>query len=196
MMKRKASTYEGKSPANNAKTGGAAKKAEHATVAAGLPRTARASAVSNCGRLPDASQFPSVSLSGRLPSPANCTGPIALACLLGTRGANWPRESRLTPFRPGGPRETGFVSALAWALSSPALGPARMVHGIAKGVKDAASQAQRSLAEELVALRMRLETGEITKVEFKREKARIETGGKEPVAKTAKPPRRKRGKVA
>ncbi|MCK4375682.1 MAG: hypothetical protein KAX19_10145, partial [Candidatus Brocadiae bacterium] len=69
-----------------------------------------------------------------------------------------------------------LVSALAWLLSSPVLGPARMVHGIARGVRDAALRGP-SPAEELLALRMRLETGDITNAEFQRERARIEGTG-------------------
>ena len=175
MSKKKASTAKRKAAAN---------KAERTKVAAGLPAKARVSAAYNCRYLPDASQFAAASLSRRLPSPANFTGPITLARLFGTRGADWPREFRLTPFRPGRPREMGLVKALAWLVSSPVLGAPRMVHGIAKGVRDAAWQEERSLEEELLALRMRLETGEITEAEFEREKARIEAAGEEPVAKT------------
>ena len=189
-MKKRASTDRRKAAAN---------KAERTKVAAGLSATAKVSTAPHCARLPDTSQFPAVSLSRRLPSPANFTGPITLARLFGTRGADWPREFRRTPFRPGRPREMGLVTALAWLLSAPVLGVPRMVHGIAKRVRNAGSQRLQSPAEELLALRMRLETGEITEDEFQGEKARIEgpakqPGSKVPVVKEAKPPKRKRRK--
>ena len=188
-MKQKAPTGKWKAVAN---------EAERTKVSAGLPATARVSSAHHCRYLPEASQFPAVSISRRLPSPADYTGRTTLARLFGTRGANWPREFRLTPFRPGRPREMGLVSALAWLVSSPVLGVPRMVHEIAKGVRRAASREQ-SLAEKLLALRMRLETREITEGEFQHEKALIEAARKEPVAKTPPPkrarwPKRKRRK--
>lgn len=146
---------------------------------AGLPADAKVSAAAHCQSLPGASHVPAASLSGELPSPANFTGPITLARLFGTRGANWPREFRRNPFRPGRPREMGLVSALAWLVSSPVLGVPRMVHGIAKGLRNAATRQERTPAEELLDLRMRLETGEIAEAEFEREKARIEAAAKE-----------------
>jgi len=145
----------------------------------------------HCRYLPGASQFPGASLSRRLPSPANVTGPITLARLFGTRGANWPAEFRRLPFRPGRPKEIGLVGALVSILSSPVLGGPRFVRGIAKGVQDAASERKRSLAEELLALRMKLESGDITEAEFRRRKAQIDAAGKGPVEKKAKPTKKK-----
>ena len=161
---------------------------------AGPPATAGASKSSNGRPVAQPSQFPAASISGDLPSPANATGPITLARLFGTRGANRSRQFTLTPFRPGPPREKGLLSTLAWLLSSPVLGVPRLVHGIAKGVRDAASERERSVEEEMRALAMKLETGQITETAFQREKALIEAAAKEPVAKGAKPPKRKRPK--
>ena len=76
----------------------------------------------------------------------------------------------------------GLVTALAWLLSAPVLGVPRMVHGIAKRVRNAGSQRLRSPAEGLLALRMRLETGEITEAAFQSERARTEAAGKERIA--------------
>lgn len=191
---RKTSGGDGKAARRGAKPRAAAKKAEPTIAATGLPHAAVVSKARHCRYLPDASQFPSASLSGRLPSPAMATGQITLARLFGTRGANWPAEFRRTPFRPGRPKEVGLVSALAWLLSQPVLGGPRLVHRIAKGVRDAASKQKRSLAEELLALRMKLETGDITEAEFRRLKAQIDAAGKEPVEKKAKPPKKKRRK--
>ncbi len=169
----------------------AAKKAEHAIAAAGLPPTAAVSKVRTCRYLAGAGQFPAASVSRRLRSPANVTGRITLARHFGTRGADWPAEFRDTPFRPGRPKEMGLVSALAWLLSQPVLGGPRLVHRIAKGVRDAASRQKRSVAEQLLAMRMKLETGDITQAEFRRLKAQIEAAGEEPAAKTAKPAKKK-----
>ncbi len=169
----------------------AAKKAEPTIAAAALPPTAAVSKVRTCRYLPGAGQFPAASISRRLPSPANVTGRITLARHFGTRGANWPAEFRDTPFRPGRPKEIGLISALAWFLSQPVLGGPRLVHRIAKGVRDAASRQKRSAAEQLLAMRMKLETGDITQAEFRRLKAQIEAAGEEPAAKTAKPAKKK-----
>ncbi len=153
--------------------------------------------------LPGASEFPAISISARLPSPANATGRVTLARLFGTRGANWPREFRRMPFRPGPPQEIGLMGALVGFVSSPVLGAPRMVHGIAKGVRDAAREEQ-SPEKQVLALRMRLETGEITEAEFERQKARIEARAEPPApkgpavekppAKEAKRPKPKRRK--
>ncbi|GAG08323.1 unnamed protein product, partial [marine sediment metagenome] len=149
----------------------AAKKAEPTIAAAGLPPTATVSKAHTCRHLPGASQFPAASVSRRLRSPANVTGRVTLARHFGTRGTDWPAEFRAIPFRPGRPKEMGLVSALAWLLSQPVLGGARFVHRIAKGVRDAASRQKRSAAEQLLAMRMKLETGDITQAEFRRLKA-------------------------
>ncbi len=194
-MKKKASTGKGKPPRKNMKTRAATKRPEHTKVAPGLPPTARVSATHHCRYLPDVSQFPAAStISAKLPSPANFSGPITLARHFGTRGTNWPREFRRTPFRPGRARKMGLLSALAWLLSSPVLWVPRMVYGIAKGFRNAVSQEQRNLVEELLALRMRLETGEITQAEFQRARARIEPAWEEPAEKMARLPKRKRPK--
>jgi len=165
----------------------AAKKAEPTITDTGPPPTAVVSKAHTCRHLPSAGQFPAASVSGCLRSPANVTGRITLARHFGTRGTNCPAEFRDIPFRPGRPKEMGLVSALAWLLSQPVLGGPRLVHRIAKGVRDAASRQKRSVAEQLLAMRMKLETGDITQAEFHRLKTQIEAAGEQPVGRTARP---------
>jgi len=184
MKKKKRNTAEkGEGPRKKAKASVAPTENGPTGAAAGLPPGAGLSTARNCRHLPEAGQVPAVSVSRGLPSPASFTGRVTLARLFGTEVADWPRGFKKTPFRPGRPREVGLVSALAWLVSSPVLGAPRLVHGIAQSVWDAASREERDLAEELLALRMRLETGEITDAEFQRGKKRIEAAAEQLAAK-------------
>ena len=185
--KKRPSGGNGKGVCKAAAPRAAAKKAEPTIADTGPPPTVSVSKAHTCRHLPSASQFPAASVSGRLRSPANVTGRITLARLFGTRGTDWPAEFRDVPFRPGRPKEMGLVSALAWLLSQPVLGGLRFVHRIAKGVRDAASRQKRSVAEQLLAMRMKLETGDITQAEFHRLKTQIEAAGEQPVGRTARP---------
>jgi len=187
LAKKRPSGGNGKGVRRAAAPRAAVKKAEPTTTATGLLPATVVSKAHTCRHLPSASQFPAASVSRRLRSPANVTGRITLARHFGTRGTDWPAEFRDTPFRPGRPKEMGLVSALAWLLSQPVLGGARFVHRIAKGVRDAASRQKRSVAEQLLAMRMKLETGDITQAEFRRLKAQIEAAGEQPVGRTARP---------
>jgi len=137
-----------------------------------LSQASRVSDIEGCRALPGASQFPAGSVSRKSPSVARCFGRITLARLLGTGSVDWSRELQEEPFDPGPARETGMVQVLVWLACLPVLGGARLVHVIASTLWDAACR-ERSPVEELRALRMRLETGEITEADFKCERRHI-----------------------
>lgn len=145
---------------------------------AGLSDTGRVSAVHSCRHLPEVSQVPARSVSAETPSPAKHPGPVTLARRLATLSVQLPRKSAEEPLRPGPPSEIGVLAALAWLVSAPVLGVARLVYSVARVLHRAASH-EPSPAEKLQALRMRLETGEITDTEFQRESARIGAARKE-----------------